>query len=359
MGGAQTRPGCRISFVCLVLLREIVCNAGHVERYIGYDSYRTPKYRYTDKPVNHLLFWVLFNSFVVIMLVLDLAVFHRHAHQVKFREALGFSVMWIALAALFAVFVFYWRGRATSLEFITGYLVEESLSVDNLFVFLLIFRYFRVPQEYQHKVLFWGIVGALVLRLTFILAGVALLNRFHWIIYIFGAFLVYTGVQLLRSGEKEIHPEQNPILKAFRRWMPVTSDYVGSRFLVRDKGKGLFATPLLLVLIVVETTDVMFAADSIPAVLAITHDPFIVYTSNVFAILGLRSLYFALSGLMDLFHYLHYGLSVILMFIGVKMLISAYFKIPTPVALGVVGGVLALSVIASLLAKPKGAVGRS
>ena len=305
--------------------------------------------------MNNLLFWVLFNSFVVVMLVLDLTVFHRHAHQVKFREAIGFSVMWVALAAIFAVFVYYWRGRATSLEFVTGYLVEESLSVDNLFVFLLIFRYFRVPQAYQHKVLFWGIVGALVMRGIFIVAGVALIQRFHWIIYIFGAFLVYTGVQLLRSGQKEIHPEQNPVLKAFRRWMPVTPDYVGSRFLVRDK--GLFATPLLLVLIVVETTDVMFAADSIPAVLAITRDPFIVYTSNVFAILGLRSLYFALAGLMDAFHYLHYGLSLILMFIGVKMLASASFQIPTHIALGVVGGVLALSVIASLAIKPKVAAG--
>ena len=300
---------------------------------------------------NNLLFWIAFNAFVVLMLVLDLSVFHRKAHQVHFREALGFSVMWIMLAAIFAVGVYFWRGRASALEFTTGYLVEESLSVDNLFVFLLIFRYFRVPNEYQHKVLFWGIVGALVMRGIFILAGVALIQRFHWIIYVFGFFLVYTGVQLLRSGEKEIHPEQNPVLRAFRRWMPVTKDYEGSRFLVRRE--GLYATPLLLVLIVVETSDVMFAADSIPAVLAISRDPFIVYTSNVFAILGLRSLYFALAGLMEAFHYLHYGLSVILMFIGVKMLISGYYKIPTGVALAVVGGVLVLSVVASLAIKPK------
>ena len=302
--------------------------------------------------MNHeLIFWVAFNSFVVLMLVLDLAVFHRKAHEVRYREAIAFSIMWISLAAIFAVGVYFWRGRATALEFTTGYLVEESLSVDNLFVFLLIFRYFRVPGEYQHKVLFWGIVGALVMRGVFILAGVALIQRFHWIIYIFGAFLVYTGVQLLRSGEKEIHPEQNPILRAFRRWVPVTKDYEGGRFLVRHK--GLYATPLLLVLIVVETTDVMFAADSIPAVLAISHDPFIVYTSNVFAILGLRSMYFALAGLMEAFHYLHYGLSLILMFIGVKMLVSGYYKIPTGIALAVVGGVLALSVILSLTIKPK------
>lgn len=285
------------------------------------------------------------------MLVLDLAVFHRKAHHIHFREALGFSIMWIALAAVFAVGVYFWRGRTPALEFTTGYLVEESLSVDNLFVFLLIFRYFRVPNEYQHKVLFWGIVGALVMRGIFILAGVALIQRFHWIIYVFGIFLVYTGVRLLGSGETEIHPEGNPVLRAFRRWMPVTKDYEGSKFFVRHR--GMYATPLLLVLIVVETTDVMFAADSIPAVLAISRDPFIVYTSNVFAILGLRSLYFALAGLMEAFHYLHYGLSVILMFIGVKMLVSGYYKIPTGVALAVVGAVLALSVVLSIAIKPK------
>jgi len=303
--------------------------------------------------LNHeLLFWIAFNVFVVVMLVLDLAVFHRKAHAIQFREALLTSAMWIALAGGFAVLVYFWRGRVPALEFTTGYLVEESLSVDNLFVFLLIFRYFRVPGEYQHKVLFWGIVGALVTRGAFILAGVALIHRFHWIIYVFGAFLVYTGVELLRSGDTEVHPENNPVLRLFRRWMPVTKEYEGGKFFVRRH--GLYATPLLLVLIVVETTDVMFAADSIPAVLAITRDPFIVYTSNVFAILGLRSLYFALAGLMEAFHFLHYGLSVILMFIGVKMLVSGYYSIPTGIALGVVGGVLALSVVASVAIKPKG-----
>ena len=302
---------------------------------------------------NELLFWIAFNAFVVLMLVLDLAVFHRKAHAIKFREAAITSLMWITLAALFAVGVYFWRGRTPALEFTTGYVVEESLSVDNLFIFLLIFRYFRVPAEYQHKVLFWGIVGALVMRGIFIVAGVALIARFHWIIYVFGALLLYSGAQLLRSGgETEVHPEKNPVLRAFRRWMPITHDYEGSRFFVRQR--GLYATPLLMVLIVVETTDVMFAVDSIPAVLAISHDPFIVYTSNVFAILGLRSLYFALSGLMEAFHYLHYGLSVILMFIGVKMLLSGHYKIPTGVALGVVGGVLALSVIASVAVKRKG-----
>jgi tellurite resistance protein TerC len=301
--------------------------------------------------MNEIIFWIAFNVFVVVMLVLDLAVFHRKPHAIKFREALGFSIMWVAMAAAFAVFVFYWRGRATSLEFVTGYLVEESLSVDNLFVFLLIFRYFRVPPNYQHKVLFWGIVGALVMRGVFILAGVTLIRRFHWIIYVFGAFLIYTGIQLFRQKEQEIHPEHNPVLKLFRRWMPVTKDYVGGRFTVREQ--GLYATPLLLVLIVVETTDVLFAADSIPAVLAITHDPFIVYTSNVFAILGLRSMYFALAGMMEAFHFLHYGLSAILIFIGVKMLLSSYYPIATEYALLVVGAVLLMSVVASLVIAPK------
>ncbi len=301
--------------------------------------------------MNELTFWIAFNVFVVVMLVLDLAVFHRKPHAIRFREALGFSIMWVAMAAAFAVFVFYWRGRATALEFTTGYLVEESLSVDNLFVFLLIFRYFRVPATYQHKVLFWGILGALVMRGVFILAGVSLIRRFHWIIYVFGAFLIYTGIQLLRQKDRDIHPEQNPVLKLFRRWVPVTKDYVNGHFTVRQP--GLFATPLLLVLIVVETTDVLFAADSIPAVLAITRDPFIVYTSNVFAILGLRSLYFALAGMMEAFHFLHYGLSAILVFIGVKMLLSSYYPIPTEYALLAVGLILLASIVASLLIAPQ------
>src|SRR3954470_24675843 len=280
------------------------------------------------------------------MLVLDLTVFHRKAHTIKFKEPIGWWIFWISLAAIFAVIVYFWRGKTTSLDFVTGYLIEESLSVDNLFVFLLIFRYFKVPGHLQHKVLFWGIIGALVMRFLFIWAGVALINRFHWVIYVFGAFLVYTGIKLFRQEDSDVNPDKNPVVKWFRKLMPVTSEYVGGKFLVRNN--GLYATPLLLVLIVIETTDVLFAADSIPAVLAITRDPFIVYTSNVFAILGLRSLYFALAGLMEAFHLLHYGLSVILMFIGVKMLVSGYYKIPTGAALGVVGGVLALSVILSL-----------
>jgi len=300
-----------------------------------------------------LTFWILFNGLVLLLLILDLGLFHRRPHEVGFREALLSSLMWVGLAGAFAVFVYFWRGRVPTLEFAAGYLVEESLSVDNLFVFLLIFRYFRVPSIYQHKVLFWGILGALVMRGAFILVGVALIRQFHWIIYVFGAFLVYTGLQLLRPEEQEIQPEHNPILRAVRRFLPVTPDYVNGNFFVRDP--GLFATPLLLVLVVVETTDILFATDSIPAVLAISRDPFVVYTSNVFAILGLRSLYFALAGMIEVFHHLHYGLAVILSFIGVKMLISGYYQIPTGVALGVVVAVLATSVGASLLLPKKAA----
>lgn len=303
---------------------------------------------------NMLLFWVLFNLFVLAMLALDLGVFNRKAHEIKFREALTWSAVWIALAGAFAIGVVFFRGRQPALEFTTGYLIELSLSVDNLFVFLLVFRYFKVEGVYQHKVLFWGIVGALVMRAFFILVGVSLINRFHWIIYVFGAFLVYTGFKLAFSGDKEVDPEKNPVLRSARKLLPVTEGYQGGSFFVRRD--GLYATPLFLVLIVVETTDVVFALDSIPAILAISRDPFIVYTSNVFAILGLRSMYFALSGLMDLFHYLSYGLSVILMFIGVKMIISGYVKVPTGIALGVVAGVLAISVIASLMVPKRAAV---
>src|ERR1700690_228969 len=284
------------------------------------------------------------------MLVLDLGVFHRRAHTVKFREALAWSVAWIALAAIFAVVIFFWHGRTPALEFVTGYVIELSLSVDNLFVFLLIFRFFQVPALHQHKVLFWGILGALVMRAIFIAAGVGLIQRFHWIVYVFGALLVYSGIKLFFQKEAEIHPEKNPVLRLFRRWVPVTNDYVGNKFFIRNP--GLFATPLFVVLLVVETTDVLFAVDSIPAILAITRDAFIVYTSNVFAILGLRSMYFALAGMMEMFRYLHYGLSVVLMFVGAKMLLSRYVEIPTHLALAAVAGVLVISVVASL-AHPK------
>jgi len=281
------------------------------------------------------------------MLALDLVVFHRRVHTVKFREALMWSGLWIGLAAVFAVIVYYWHGRAASLQFVTGYVIELSLSIDNLFVFLLIFRYFRVPSTHQHKVLFWGILGALVMRAVFILLGVGLIKKFHWIIYIFGALLVYSGIKLFRQQEAEIHPERNPLLRLFRKWMPVTKDYVGNKFFVRQP--GLYATPLFIVLLVVETTDVLFAVDSIPAILAITLNAFIVYTSNVFAILGLRSMYFALAGMMELFHYLHYGLALVLIFVGAKMLASHYIELPTELALGIVAGILIVSVLASLI----------
>ncbi len=300
-----------------------------------------------------ILFWILFNLFVLAMLVLDLGVFHRRAHRVKFREALAWSAMWIALAAAFAVLLYFWRGHVVTLEFVTGYVIELSLSVDNLFVFLLIFRYFRVPALHQHKVLFWGILGALLMRGIFVLVGVGLITQFHWIVYLFGAFLVYSGIQFFRQESVEIHPEKNPVLRLFRRWMPVTEDYEGSKFFVRRT--GLYATPLLVVLLVVETTDLLFAVDSIPAVLAITVNAFIVYTSNVFAVLGLRSMYFALAGMMEVFEYLHYGLSAVLIFIGAKMLVSHYYQIPTGLALGVVAGVLLVSVLVSVVRPKKNA----
>jgi len=299
-----------------------------------------------------ILFWILFNLFVLAMLVLDLGVFHRRAHSYSFREALAWSALWVGLAAGFAVLVYFWHGHAAALEFTTGYLIELSLSVDNLFVFLVIFRFFRVPGELQHRVLFWGILGALITRGFFILAGVGLIRRFQWIIYIFGALLVWSGIKLLRQGETDIDPEKNPVLRAFRRWMPVTDDYVGEKFWVRQP--GLYATPLVVVLLVVETTDVLFAVDSIPAVLAITLNAFIVYTSNVFAIIGLRSMYFAVAGMIELFEYLHYGLSVVLIFIGGKMLVSHYYTVPTHLALGIVVAVIALSVAASLVWPRKG-----
>jgi tellurite resistance protein TerC len=281
------------------------------------------------------------------MLVLDLGVFHRRAHTVKFREALIWSVAWIALAAIFAVVIFFWHGRTPALEFVTGYVIELSLSVDNLFVFLLIFRFFQVPAIHQHKVLFWGILGALIMRAIFIAAGVSLIERFHWIIYVFGAFLIYSGIKLFFQDEAEIHPEKNPVLRLFRRWVPVTKDYVDNKFFVRNP--GLYATPLFVVLLVVETTDLLFAVDSIPAILAITRDAFIVYTSNVFAILGLRSMYFALAGMMEMFRYLHYGLSLVLVFVGAKMLVTHYVEIPTYLALTAVAGVLTISVVASMV----------
>jgi tellurite resistance protein TerC len=293
-----------------------------------------------------LFFWIGFNLFVIVMLTLDLGVFNRRAHSIGFREALRWSALWVTLAAAFGCIVYFWHGRTSSLEFATAYLIELSLSIDNLFVFLVIFRYFRVPDELQHRVLFWGILGALITRGVFIVAGVGLIQRFHWIIYVFGALLVWSGIKLLHEADQEIHPENNPLLRVFRRWIPVTEDYVGNKFWVRRP--GLYATPLVVVLLVVETTDVLFAVDSIPAVLAITLDAFIVYTSNVFAIMGLRSMYFAVAGMLDLFEYLHYGLSAVLILIGGKMLASHYYTVPTHIALATVVAVLAISVAASL-----------
>jgi len=297
--------------------------------------------------VSQLLFWILFNLFVLAMLALDLGVFHRPGHSVKFREAVCWSLVWIGLAAAFAGLLYFWRGHDDTIEFTAGYIVELSLSVDNLFIFLLIFRYFRVPSNLQHKVLFWGIIGALIMRGSFIMIGIGLLRQFHWFIYVFGAFLVYGGIKLLGPEAAGIAPEKNPVLRMLGRWMPITEDYEGDKFFL--KRPRLQATPLLAVLVVVETTDLLFATDSIPAVLAITTKAFVVYTSNVFAILGLRSMYFVLAGMMEIFRYLHYGLSAVLIFIGVKMLISNYYKVPTIAALAAVASVLLISIVASLL----------
>jgi tellurite resistance protein TerC len=295
-----------------------------------------------------ILLWTVFGGLVLVMLALDLGVFHRTSHEIKFKEAAAWSAVWIGLALAFAGLVWWLRSGRSALEFLTAYIIEESLSVDNLFVFLLIFSYFRVAKRDQHGVLFWGILGAMVFRAVFILVGVALIQRFEWVIYLFGAILIYSGIKMGLEKEKEIHPDQNPVLKLFRRFMPVTQDYQGTKFFVRREGR-LFATPLFLVLLVVETTDLIFAVDSIPAVLAITQDRFIVYTSNIFAIMGLRALYFALKGAMDLFHHLHYGLAIILVFVGLKMVLARFVHIPIGIALAVVGGVLALSVAASLI----------
>ena len=294
-----------------------------------------------------LVFWILFNLFVAAVLAFDLGLLNRRPERPSFGRALALSGVWIALAAGFAVLELFWYGRAQALQFVTGYVIELSLSVDNLFVFLVIFRYFKVPDEHQHKVLFWGIVAALVMRGVFIVTGVGLISRFGWITYAFGALVVYSGLKLLRQGEAEIRPEKNLVLRFFRRAFPVTNDYVGGQFFTRRE--RIYATPLLVALLVVETSDLVLAVDSIPAVLAITLNAFVVYTSNVFAILGLRSMYFALAGMMDLFHYIHYGLSVVLIFVGLKMLGSHYVHIPTEWTLAIVLLVLGISILASLL----------
>jgi tellurite resistance protein TerC len=301
---------------------------------------------------SQVFLWVIFNVFVLGILALDLLVLHRDAHAVSLREALIWSCVWVSLALIFCLGVFFFRGGEKALEFLTGYVIEWSLSVDNLFVFLVIFSYFAVPPIYQHRVLFWGILGALVLRATFIATGSALLANFHWMIYVFGGFLVFTGIKLLFAGEEKIEPEKNPAVRMVRRFIKITPEYHGQNFFIRKDGQ-LWATPLFLVLVVVETTDVIFAVDSIPAIFAITLDPFIVYTSNVFAILGLRALFFLLAGVMEMFHYLRVGLSFVLCFVGAKMLIADFYKIPIAVSLGVVAGILILSILASIVRQRK------
>ena len=294
------------------------------------------------------LIWTGFIAFVLAMLALDLGVFNRKAHKITMREAAIWTAVWISLALLFNVVIYFWRGQQAALEFLTGYLIEKALSVDNLFVFALIFGMFAVPARYQHRVLFWGVLGALVMRAIFIGAGAALLDRFHWMIYVMGAFLIFTGIKLAFQKETEIHPERNPLVKLFSKVFPVTPNYHGEAFFVR-LGGALAATPLFIVLLVVESTDVVFAVDSIPAIFAVTTDPFLVYTSNVFAILGLRSLYFLLAGALDKFYYLKPALAVILSFVGVKMLVSGIYKIPVAASLLVIAGLLAIAVVGSLI----------
>jgi len=298
------------------------------------------------------LFWAGFTVFVLLMLALDLGVFHREAHAVSHREALIWVLVWVSLAVVFNVFLYVQFGSQRALEFLTGYLIEYSLSADNVFVFLIIFRYFAVPAGAQHRVLFWGILGALVMRVLFILIGTILLQRFHWIIYVFGAFLVFTGIRMLRGAELEVHPERNPIVRLFQRYVPLDFQYAGARFWVRH-GRRTLATPLLLVLVVVEASDLLFAVDSIPAIFAVTRDPFIVFTSNVFAILGLRSLYFLLAAAMSKFHYLEVALGLVLAFVGVKMLLSGYYEIPIGISLGVVVSILSVAVLASLVRRSR------
>jgi tellurite resistance protein TerC len=292
------------------------------------------------------LLWTVFNLFVLAMLALDLGVFHRKSHEVSVREALSWTCVWITLAMFFNLFVYYYFNQQKALEFFTGYLIEKSLSVDNIFVIILIFSYFKVPLVYQHKVLFWGILGALVMRVIFILTGVELIHRFHWLVYIFGGFLIFTGIRMLTSGDAKIDPEKNPVIKLARKLFPVTESFEGDRFFVVKDGKN-WATPLFLVVILIETTDLIFAVDSIPAILAISDDSFIVYTSNVFAILGLRSLYFALAGIEKYFHYLKYGLSAILVFVGFKMCAVDYIKIPIEMSLILIAFILAIAMISS------------
>lgn len=297
-----------------------------------------------DTPV---IFWILFNAFVLLMLALDLGVFNRKAHDISLKEALTWTFVWVFLAMIFNALIFYWRGQQQALEFFTGYLVEKALSVDNIFVFIMIFSYFQIPSKYQHKVLFWGILGALIMRVIFIFAGVALIEKFHFTIYLFGALLIYTGYKMFYHNNATIEPDKNPVIKVFKKFMPVIPQLQEGKFFVKLDGKR-FATPLFLVLILIETTDLIFAVDSIPAILAITQDQFIVYTSNVFAILGLRSLYFALAGVVHRFWLLSYGLAVVLVFVGIKMLLIDVYKIPIEWSLVFIATVITGSIILSI-----------
>ena len=295
-----------------------------------------------------VILWAAFNVFVLGMLALDLGVFHKKSEEITVKNALAWTGVWITLAMGFNLFVYQYFGKQEAIEFFTGYVIEKSLSVDNIFVIIMIFSYFHVPNAYQHKVLFWGILGALVMRVIFIFAGIELIHRFHWLIYIFGAFLILTALRMIFAAEEKLRPEKNPVVKLVRRIFRVTPAFEGDNFFVRRDAK-LWATPLFVVVVLIETTDLIFAVDSIPAILAITDDPFIVYTSNVFAILGLRSLYFALSGIQNYFHYLKYGLASILAFVGVKMCIVDFYKIPVDVSLIVIVSILIVAVITSLV----------
>ncbi len=304
--------------------------------------------------------WIAFNAMVLVLLAIDLGVFNRKAHAVTVREALGWSAVWISLAIGFGLWIGSSMGHQSMLEFYAGYLVEQALSVDNLFVFILIFGYFRIPPELQHRVLFWGIIGALFMRGAMIGAGAVLIAQFHWIIYIFGAFLVFTGAKMAFGGESQIEPESNPVIRLVRRFLPITTKFHGEHFFVREiidgKAAKWVATPLFVVLALVETTDVVFAVDSIPAIFGVTRNPFLVYTSNVFAILGLRSMYFVLAGVIGKFHLLKYGLALVLAFVGTKMLLSEIWPLGIGLSLGVVGTLLVGSVLLSLVIKPKAGV---
>lgn len=294
------------------------------------------------------LWWIIFGAVITVLMILDIGVFNRKAHEVSLKESLWWSLFWTVVALLFCIVIYYSNGRDGVLVYLTAYIVERALSMDNLFVFLMIFTYFQVPDKYQHRILFWGIIGALAMRFIFIFAGITLITKFHWVLYIFGGILIYSGIKMLGDDDEEIEPEKNPVIKLFRKIMPVAENYKGGRFFIKKNLKW-FATPMFIVLLVIETSDVIFAVDSIPAVLSISQDTFIVYTSNIMAILGLRALYFALAGIMKIFRFLNYGLAIILSFVGVKMIISGFYNISTAMSLSVICLVLMLSIFASLV----------